>query len=85
VNAVSAPVAIVIGGGTGVGRRCALSMASSGFSVVVHLGEGSGDRSGADYVVQEIRNSGGRAEPDYNDLTTFSGAEALVDHTTNVF
>ena len=80
-----APVAIVVGGATGVGRSCALSLASTGISVVVHVGEGNGDRSGADSVVREIRNSGGRAEPDYSDLTTFSGAEPLVDHTTNVF
>lgn len=78
-------VAIVTGAGRGIGRSHALLLASEGATVIVNdLGgarEGDGaDSTPAEQVVDEIRASGGQAAANYDDVSTWEGAERLVSH-----
>ena len=71
-------VAIVTGGGGGIGRAEALMMAQAGAQVVVSdIGERDG-RPLATVVAEEIERNGGRAIAVTKDLSTFEGAEATV-------
>lgn len=74
-------VAIVTGGGKGLGRAFALHLAAQGAAVVVNNRNRVVDadgRSAADYVVDEIIAAGGRAVADYGDVADAPTAEALV-------
>ena len=76
-------VAIVTGAGRGVGRAEAMLLAEEGAKVVVNdLGggvDGSGkDAKVADLVVQEIKDAGGQAAANYDDISTVEGADSLV-------
>ncbi|MCP2292706.1 SDR family NAD(P)-dependent oxidoreductase [Nocardia amikacinitolerans] len=81
-------VAIVTGGGRGLGRSHALLLASRGASVVVNdfgssaAGQGS-DTSPADDVVAEIIAAGGKAVASYDSVST--GAEAVVRTAIEAF
>ena len=82
-NRFDGKVAVVSGGGRGIGRAVALLLAEEGASVVVNdLGcdtNGTGHQTGpADDVVGEVRRVGGRAVAAYQDVSTMTGAEALV-------
>ncbi|KAJ6219956.1 hypothetical protein RDWZM_005768 [Blomia tropicalis] len=65
-------VVIITGAARGLGREYALLLASRGASVVVNdLGggrDGTGRSAAADDVVQQIRQSGGKAVADYNSV-----------------
>ena len=76
-------VAIVTGGGRGIGRGHARLLAEHGARVVVNdLGsamEGGGSDTGpAQAVVDEIVAAGGTAVANGDDIATFDGARALV-------
>ena len=76
-------VAIVTGGGRGVGREVALLFAQQGAKVVVaDLGvevDGSGGGAGpAQSVVDEIRAAGGQAIANTGDVSKWGDAEALI-------
>lgn len=74
-------VAIVTGGGKGLGRAFALDLAAAGAAVVVNNRNRVVDadgRSAADYVVDEIVAAGGRAVADYGDVADPATADALV-------
>lgn len=72
-------VAIVTGGGRGLGRAYALELARRGAAVVVSdLPPSTEAPSAADAVVAEIRTAGGQAETSYSDITLPEGGAALV-------
>jgi NAD(P)-dependent dehydrogenase (short-subunit alcohol dehydrogenase family) len=75
--------AIVTGGGRGIGRGIAISLAEQGAKVIVaDFGgsvEGQGtDKGPADEVVDEIRAAGGTAIANYADVSDHKQAEDLV-------
>ena len=76
-------VAVVTGGGRGIGREEALLLAAAGARVVVNDLGGEWDGSGNDdrpagAVVEEIRAAGGEAVPHFGDISEPDGAESLV-------
>jgi NAD(P)-dependent dehydrogenase (short-subunit alcohol dehydrogenase family) len=83
-------IAIVTGAGRGIGREHALSLARQGAAVVVNdLGgnvDGTGgDLSPAQQVVQEIEAMGGRAVANGSDISTWEGAQQLVNTAVESF
>jgi NAD(P)-dependent dehydrogenase (short-subunit alcohol dehydrogenase family) len=83
-------VVIITGAGGGLGREYALLLAREGARVVVNDLGGARDGSGAgqamaDTVVEEIRQLGGMALANYDNIATEDGAQALVDATLEEF
>lgn len=83
-------VAVVTGGGRGIGRSESLALAAAGAKVVVNdLGvvwDGTGkDPSPADDVVAEIRAAGGEAVADYGDVSATATGIALVEQAMDTF
>jgi NAD(P)-dependent dehydrogenase (short-subunit alcohol dehydrogenase family) len=84
-------VAIVTGAGRGIGRSHALLLASEGAAVVVNdlgggaHGDGSADATPAQQVVDEITTQGGRAAANYDSVSSWTGAEALVQQAVDTF
>jgi NAD(P)-dependent dehydrogenase (short-subunit alcohol dehydrogenase family) len=84
-------VAIVTGGGRGIGRSHCLELAAHGATVVVNdLGVGvHGERdatgSPAEQVVEEIKTAGGTAVADPTSVTDWAGTAALVEETVGRF
>jgi len=76
-------VAIVAGGGRGIGRAEAHRLAAEGARIVVNdfggslVGEGD-DRHTAEVVVEEIRAAGGDAVADTGDITKWETGRRLV-------
>jgi len=83
-------VAIITGGGGGLGRSHALELARRGARVVVNdlggsvTGEG-GDKGPAQKVVEEIEGLGGEAVADGNSVATPEGGKALVQTAVDAF
>ena len=86
---VEGRVAIVTGGGNGLGRCHALLLAEHGAKVVVNdLGgsvDGSGHGDAADRVVEEIRAFGGEAVANKASVSDKEGAKSIVDDAVRAF
>lgn len=83
-------VAIITGGGRGLGREHALLFAHEGAKVVVNdLGganDGTGsDTSAAQAVVEEIVASGGEAIANTDSVSSFDAVKAMVDQAVETF
>jgi len=83
-------VVIVTGAGRGIGRSHALLLASEGAAVVVNdLGGSSGgegnDATPAQQVVDEIAAKGGKAVANYDSVSSWKGAEAMVQQAVDAF
>ncbi|HEX3090373.1 MAG TPA: SDR family oxidoreductase [Ilumatobacteraceae bacterium] len=83
-------IAIVTGAGRGIGREHALSLASHGAKVVVNdLGgniDGTGgDQSPAEQVVQEIKGMGGEAVANGDSVSSWEGAQRLINTAIETF
>jgi NAD(P)-dependent dehydrogenase (short-subunit alcohol dehydrogenase family) len=83
-------VAVVTGGGRGLGREHALELARQGARVVVNdTGcriDGTGhDERPALAVVDEVRALGGEAVANHDDVADWKGAKRMVDQAVDTF
>ncbi len=83
-------VAIVTGGGRGLGRSHALLLAQEGASVVVNDLGGEWDGSGADTraaseVVAEIEGFGGKAVANFDDVADWEGGQRMINQAVEAF
>jgi NAD(P)-dependent dehydrogenase (short-subunit alcohol dehydrogenase family) len=90
MGALDGRVAIITGAGRGLGREHALLFASEGAKVVVNDRGGANDGAGADaspaeQVAAEIRDLGGEAVSNVDDIADWEGAQALVNTAVEAF
>jgi len=83
-------VAIITGGGRGIGREHALLFASLGAKVLVNDLGGAIDGSGSDIaaaqsVADEIIAAGGEAVANTDSVSSFAGAKAMVEQAVSAF
>src|SRR5437868_767801 len=87
---VDGKVAIVTGAGHGVGRGEALALAKEGAKVVVNdlggsVGGEGADKRPAEEVAEVIRNNGGEAVANYDDVADWNGAKNLIQQAVDSF
>jgi NAD(P)-dependent dehydrogenase (short-subunit alcohol dehydrogenase family) len=89
-NSLEGKVAVITGSGRGIGRTCAILMASEGARVVVNdFGvdvDGRTPRSDpADEVVETIKKAGGQAVANYDTVATVEGGEKMIRQALDTF
>jgi NAD(P)-dependent dehydrogenase (short-subunit alcohol dehydrogenase family) len=90
MGALDGRVAIITGAGRGIGREHALLFASEGAKVVVNDLGGSLDGSGgeaspAEQVVQEIKDLGGEAVANHDNVADWDGGARLIQTALDAF
>src|SRR5215213_3462727 len=90
MGALEGRVAIITGAGRGLGREHALLFAAEGAKVVVNDVGGANDGSGSDatpaeQVVAEIKDAGGEAIANADDISNWEGAQGLVNSAIEAF
>lgn len=75
-------VAIVTGASRGIGRACAVKLASLGANVVVNYNT---NQSAAEQVVAEIKNAGGQAIAVQGDVSDFAAAQNVVKAAVDAY
>jgi len=83
-------VAVVTGGGRGLGRSYAMLLASQGAKVVVNdpgggLTDDGTDAGPADDVVREIAAAGGQAVASADSVATSAGGKAIIDAALDMY
>ncbi|MEM2959051.1 MAG: SDR family NAD(P)-dependent oxidoreductase [Candidatus Jordarchaeaceae archaeon] len=78
-------IAIITGAGRGLGRAHALYFAEQGAKVIVNdIKEVEGEHL-ADRVVREIVSKGGEAQSNYEDVSSFNGAQRIIEQAIETF
>src|SRR5881397_3133035 len=90
MGALDGRIAIITGAGRGIGREHALLFAGEGAKVVVNdLGgamDGTGDdRTPAEQVVDEIKEMGGEAVANADNVADWEGAQRLINAAVETF
>jgi NAD(P)-dependent dehydrogenase (short-subunit alcohol dehydrogenase family) len=90
VGLLEGKVAIVTGGGRGIGRQHCLGLAAHGAAVVVNDADVNVDGTGecepsASAVVSEIQKRGGRAAADTGSVTDWRACSDLVERAVSTF
>ncbi|HLZ60906.1 MAG TPA: SDR family NAD(P)-dependent oxidoreductase [Ktedonosporobacter sp.] len=75
-------IALVTGGGTGIGRATSIALAQRGATVAVNYSRSQTD---AEETVQTINNSGGRAIAIQANVSQDAAVRAMVDHIVQQF
>ena len=89
-NRLEGKVAIVTGGGRGIGRGECLALASEGARVVVNDFGGTaagtgGERGPADEVVSEVKKMGSDAVANYDNVADFAAGDRMVQQALDAF
>jgi 3-oxoacyl-[acyl-carrier protein] reductase len=79
-------VAVITGGGGGIGKNVALGLAAEGASVVINdFGTRPDGIKLADKAVAEVKNAGGKAVASYDSVTTVVSAAKIIHTATSNF
>ncbi len=74
--------ALVTGGGTGIGRATAETLATAGANVIVHF---NSSRTEAEATAEAIRANGGQVQIEQADLSNADASKSLVDRAATHF
>ena len=72
-------VAVITGGGGGIGGAVAMDMAAEGAKIVVNdFGKDENGKSYADIMVEEIKKAGGTAVSNYDSISSMESGQAVI-------